>query len=135
MVQGLERIPKDGWAAHALAHVYEMEGRADEGIARMSKTVQDWSVCDHLACHNYWHWALYHIEKGCATHLRHQLRSCSNTSITGELDAAADIFETEILRRSMQSKTMLDIVDCASLPFRMKLEDETGERNFSDIKH
>uniref|UniRef100_A0A8B9KDU1 Tetratricopeptide repeat domain 38 n=1 Tax=Astyanax mexicanus TaxID=7994 RepID=A0A8B9KDU1_ASTMX len=21
-------------------------------------------VCDMLACHNYWHWALYHVEKG-----------------------------------------------------------------------
>lgn len=106
-LKGLDREPKDGWAMHALAHVYEMEGRADEGIARLSKTVQDWSVCNHLACHNFWHWALYHIEKG-------------------ELDAAGDIFENEILRRSLQSKTMLDIVDCASLPFRMQLEDEQG---------
>ncbi|XP_022806071.1 tetratricopeptide repeat protein 38-like, partial [Stylophora pistillata] len=30
--KGLELIPKDTWATHALAHVLEMEGRQDEGI-------------------------------------------------------------------------------------------------------
>ena len=43
--QGLEMIPKDCWATHALAHVMEMEGRQDEGIEFMSKTQDDWVVC------------------------------------------------------------------------------------------
>ena len=42
--QGLEMIPKDCWATHALAHVMEMEGRQDEGIEFMSKTQDDWVV-------------------------------------------------------------------------------------------
>ena len=43
-LQGLEMIPKDCWATHALAHVMEMEGRQDEGIEFMSKTQDDWVV-------------------------------------------------------------------------------------------
>ncbi|KAI1290173.1 Tetratricopeptide repeat protein 38 [Halotydeus destructor] len=102
-LKGLEREPRDGWAAHALAHVYEMEGRADEGIAFMGKTENDWKICNHLASHNYWHWALYHIEKS-------------------ELDVAGDIFENEVLKRALESKTMFNLVDLTSLQFRMQLE-------------
>ena len=43
-LQGLEMIPKDCWATHALAHVMEMEGRQAEGIEFMSKTQDDWVV-------------------------------------------------------------------------------------------
>lgn len=113
--KGLERNQYDGWATHALSHVFEMESRADEGIAFMSGTQSDWEKCNHLACHNYWHWALYHIEKG-------------------EMDAAADIFENQVLPRAFQSKTMLDMVDACSLPFRMELEDPEKAKVITD-KH
>jgi tetratricopeptide (TPR) repeat protein len=102
--RGLRRNEKDGWATHALAHVLEMEGRAQEGIAFMSQTVTDWETSNHLACHNYWHWALYHIERG-------------------EYDAASDLLETQIIRRAMESRTMLDIVDASSLLYRLNLTD------------
>lgn len=84
-----------------------MEGRVDEGISHMSRYLSDWEVCNHLATHNYWHWSLYHIEKG-------------------ELDAAADIFENQILRRSLESRSMLDIVDCTSLSYRLHLENPSS---------
>ncbi|XP_014675488.1 PREDICTED: tetratricopeptide repeat protein 38-like [Priapulus caudatus] len=62
--KGLELIPKDGWATHALAHVYEMQGRSQEGISFLSRTLDNWTACSYLSCHNFWHWALYHIERG-----------------------------------------------------------------------
>ena len=30
----------------------------------LSGTLKDWDPCAMLACHNHWHWALYHIERG-----------------------------------------------------------------------
>lgn len=81
-----------------------MEGRTDEGISHLSSTLNNWETCNLLATHNYWHWALYHIEKG-------------------ELEVAADLYETQILRRCFESRAMLDIVDCLSLPYRLHLED------------
>lgn len=32
-------------------------------IGRLIKLYFYLKVCDMLACHNYWHWALYHMEK------------------------------------------------------------------------
>lgn len=109
-IQGLEGEPKDGWSTHALAHVFEMEGRVDEGIRQFSSTRSDWETCNFLAAHNYWHWALYYIEKG-------------------ELDVAAEIYENQILKRTFESRAMLDIVDSLSLPFRLQLDNPTAAEN------
>lgn len=70
----------------------------------MSTTAHNWDSCDYVACHNYWHWALYHIE-------------------LGEYDAVVDLFDTQIARRALQSKTMLDVVDMTSLLYRLELID------------
>ena len=36
--------PRDCWSTHAEAHVLEMEGRQDDGISFLSKTLNDWTV-------------------------------------------------------------------------------------------
>lgn len=36
--------PTDAWAAHALAHVYEMEGRYTEGLKFIESTEKNWAV-------------------------------------------------------------------------------------------
>ncbi|XP_076371129.1 tetratricopeptide repeat protein 38-like isoform X2 [Tachypleus tridentatus] len=100
--KGLELNPRDAWATHALAHVFEMEGRANEGIAFLSSTVKNWEPSNLLACHNFWHWALYHIEKG-------------------EFEAALDIFDTQVGKR-VHSGSLLDIIDANSLLYRLELE-------------
>uniref|UniRef100_A0A9J7XF56 Tetratricopeptide repeat protein 38 n=1 Tax=Cyprinus carpio carpio TaxID=630221 RepID=A0A9J7XF56_CYPCA len=61
--EALALTPEDGWSVHAVAHVHEMKAEMDKGLMFMASTEKDWMVCDMLACHNYWHWALYHIEK------------------------------------------------------------------------
>lgn len=103
--KGLQRNPKDGWATHALAHVFEMDNRPDEGIKFMEQTQNDWESSNHLACHNHWHSALYHIEKG-------------------QMEAAAAIFEDQVLKRALKTQSMLDMVDACSLPFRMELDNK-----------
>ncbi|XP_023215212.1 tetratricopeptide repeat protein 38-like, partial [Centruroides sculpturatus] len=62
-ITGLEMNSKDAWATHALAHVYEMEGRVADGINLFSSTESDWVSCGMLATHNFWHWCLCYIEK------------------------------------------------------------------------
>lgn len=56
--------PRDGWAAHAIAHVMEMQGRAVEGAAFMRATAPGWSPDSLFAYHNWWHLALFCIEQG-----------------------------------------------------------------------
>jgi tetratricopeptide (TPR) repeat protein len=55
--------PKDGWAVHAVAHVMEMQGRIDEGIAWLESREADWAPDNGFAFHNYWHLALYHLDR------------------------------------------------------------------------
>jgi hypothetical protein len=54
----------DPWAQHAVAHVMEMQGRLEEGIAWMESHSDTWENCNSmLYTHNWWHVALYYLEK------------------------------------------------------------------------
>jgi tetratricopeptide (TPR) repeat protein len=61
--QALALQPKDGWAVHAGAHVMEMQGRIDEGIAWLESREADWAPDNGFAFHNYWHLALYYLDR------------------------------------------------------------------------
>ena len=54
----------DLWAVHAVAHVLEMQGRLDDGIAWMTDSGPDWADRNPFKSHLWWHLALYHLEKG-----------------------------------------------------------------------
>ena len=59
---GLEQ--RDGWAWHAVAHVMEMQGRIDDGVAWLQADPGAWSRDSSFAVHNWWHLALFHLECG-----------------------------------------------------------------------
>lgn len=52
----------DIWAAHAVAHVAEMEGRLQDGIDWIAALADEWRDCSNFALHLKWHEALYHLE-------------------------------------------------------------------------
>lgn len=114
-LKGLELNPRDCWSTHAEAHVMEMEGRQDDGISFLSKTLNDWTMGAMLACHNYWHWAVYHIEKG-------------------EHRAALDIYDEEIGKRC-HSGAMLDLVDASSLLYRLQMEGIDVGNRWKELYH
>jgi len=53
---------QDGWAAHAVAHVMEMEGRAKDGADYLAATAHGWDPNSMFAYHLWWHQALFHID-------------------------------------------------------------------------
>lgn len=57
----LDADRRDVWAAHAVIHVLEMEGRQPEGIAFVKASAPDWGP-SYFAPHNWWHHGLYHLE-------------------------------------------------------------------------
>ena len=59
----LVQFPENPWAVHALAHVYEMQGRTAEGIHHLESRVDDWSVDSGFAPHNWWHLALFYLDR------------------------------------------------------------------------
>ena len=60
----VDRNHDDVWATHAVTHVYEMQGRIDEGIRFLRTRQADWGDGNLFAVHNWWHLALYLLEAG-----------------------------------------------------------------------
>ncbi len=62
--EAVERDPEDLWAIHAVAHVYEMQGRLDEGIAWLDQPYDRWDDRNPFKDHLWWHAAMFPYEKG-----------------------------------------------------------------------
>jgi tetratricopeptide (TPR) repeat protein len=106
--EAVARDPQDAWGAHAVAHVMEMEGRADEGVQWLRATQVGWDTDGLLACHNAWHLALAELERG-------------NTP------AVLDLYDRGILALGL--KQALQICDAAALLWRLTtLGHDVGDR-------
>ncbi|XP_078424373.1 tetratricopeptide repeat protein 38 [Cetorhinus maximus] len=101
--ESLALNPRDAWSTHTLAHVYEMRADVDTGLKFLKQMENNWKSSDMLSCHIYWHWALYHIEKG-------------------EYEAALTLYDAHISKSCFESGTMLDIMDACSMLFRLQME-------------
>jgi tetratricopeptide (TPR) repeat protein len=97
--RALEENPRDVWAVHAQAHIFEMEGAQRLGIAFLDRSADDWSS-SYFATHNWWHRALFHLE----------LR---------EVDEALALYDGPI--GGTRSGEWLDVDDAASLLWRLHL--------------
>ena len=61
--EAIALAPGDLWAAHGVAHVLEMQGRHDEGIAWLTTLEPLWDGGNNLKHHLWWHRGLYHLER------------------------------------------------------------------------
>lgn len=61
--QAIALAPGDLWAAHGVAHVMEMQGRHEEGIAWLNGLEPHWEGGNNLKHHLWWHRGLYHLER------------------------------------------------------------------------
>lgn len=93
--------PLDCWAHHAVAHVMEMQGRAEDGIGWMIAREPYWSGDDNFfKIHNWWHRSLYHLD-------------------LGQLDQVFALYDGPI--RHNRSSLALDMVDASALLWRLHL--------------
>jgi len=98
--RALEIEPGDAWAQHAVAHVFEMTGRAGDGVAWMRSREPHWAVENFLSVHNWWHLALFHLD-------------------LDETDEVLRLFDGPI--HGPRSMLVLDLVDASALLWRLAL--------------
>jgi tetratricopeptide (TPR) repeat protein len=101
--------PLDCWAHHAVAHVMEMQGRAEDGIGWMIAREPHWAGDDNFfKVHNWWHRALFHLQ-------------------LDEHEEALALYDGRI--RESRSAVALDLIDAAALLWRLHLlGDDVGDR-------
>jgi tetratricopeptide (TPR) repeat protein len=99
--RALDLEPLDAWAHHAVAHVMEMQGRAEDGIGWMIAREPHWDGDDNFfKVHNWWHRALCHLD-------------------LGQRDTALALYDGPV--RGSRSHVALDLVDASALLWRMHL--------------
>ena len=106
--RAIELNPADIWAAHAVAHVFEMRGQTRAGIEFIKESSPAWSEHNFLAFHNWWHLALFHLDEG----------NC---------DAALAVYDTRI--RPVPTRVAGEMVDASALLWRLRLRRvDVGDR-------
>ncbi len=105
----IERNADDVWATHAVAHVYEMQGRVDEGIGFLGDRKSEWGDGNLFKVHNWWHLALYLLE------------ACRP-------DEALAIYDRHI-HNDQSAGVPLEMLDASALLWRLHVDDaDTGGR-------
>jgi tetratricopeptide (TPR) repeat protein len=99
--RGVELAPLDAWGLHAVAHVYDMTGRASEGLDWLTGRESSWTHCNNFRFHVWWHRALMYLD-------------------LGQFDAALDLYDREV--RADKTDDYRDISNAASLLSRLEGE-------------
>ncbi len=101
--------PADIWAAHAVTHIMQMQGRFEEGITLIDSLRANWLHVNNFVNHLYWHEALLFIG-------------------LKQPDQALRIYD-QLLVRPIQDDFYLDVCNAASLLWRLvMLGVPVGER-------
>ena len=95
----IERNPANIWAAHAVAHVMEMQDRPEEGIAWIGGLEQHWGECHNFTYHAHWHRCLFRLE-------------------LGDVDGVLRDYDEKV--RADQSDEFLDVINAVALLWRLE---------------
>ncbi len=94
------------WAAHGVAHVFEMQGRRAEGLAWIDALRCHWDGASNMRHHLWWHAAMFRLEYG-------------------ETDAALALYDGEFRNPSSpltaaQPDLYIDVQNAASMLFLLQ---------------
>jgi tetratricopeptide (TPR) repeat protein len=113
--EAVEIDPADLWGTHAVAHVMEMQGRHQEGIAWLAGLERHWEPGNAVRHHLWWHRALYHYEQR-------------------DFDAVLDLYDKHFRNLAApltqaQPDFIIDVQNAASMLFRLeRLGVNVGDR-------
>ncbi|WP_249692941.1 tetratricopeptide repeat protein [Stappia sp. WLB 29] len=93
--------PDDAWGLHAVAHVYDMTARVEDGRAWLEANTAAFSHCNNFRFHVWWHLALMYLERG-------------------DVSRVLELYDEEI--RAERTDDYRDISNAASLLVRLEIE-------------
>jgi tetratricopeptide (TPR) repeat protein len=96
-LRALELEPRDVRAHHVVSHVFEMQGRAAEGVRWMGSRSGWWTDAGAASTHLWWHLALHQLELG-----RERLA-------------------LEVYDRRLQGGSLSELIDASALLWRLQL--------------
>lgn len=99
--RAVELAPRDAWGRHAIAHVLEMTGRADEGVRWLGEDSCCFDHCNNFSFHIFWHLALFQLE-------------------LGAFDKVLELYDHGV--RQAHTDDYRDIANAASLLARLEIE-------------
>lgn len=113
--EAIRRDPSDLWAAHAVAHVLEMQGRRAEGIGWITQLTPHFGAGNNLRHHIFWHQAMFHLE-------RHEHDEVLRLYDQGFRDLQSPVTQ-------VQPDLYIDCQNAASMLFRLERQGvDVGER-------
>ncbi len=98
--QAVALAPDDAWGLHAVAHVLEMTGRAEEGARWVRSQPQHYTHCGNFRFHVDWHLALFLLE-------------------LGDVDGVLELYDSRV--RAERTDDFRDVANGASLLMRLEL--------------
>jgi hypothetical protein len=105
--------PWDAWAHHAVAHVMEMQGRAEDGLGWMIAREPLWGAADNFfKVHNWWHRALFHLD-------------------LGQHEEALALYDGPV--RETRSAVAYDMIDASALLWRLQLLGVDVENRWQEL--
>ncbi|CAM1314178.1 Uncharacterised protein at_DN0520, partial [Pycnogonum litorale] len=98
----LETSKHDVFANHAMAHVFEMTGRLEEGANFMERRRPYWQDgMNTIECHNLWHNILFHFERK-------------------DFETTLDMYDSK-LKNYLTENNFLAFTDATSLLYRLQM--------------
>jgi tetratricopeptide (TPR) repeat protein len=112
--RAIELNPADLWAAHAVTHVMEMDGRPCQGLSWLDEMHGHWSGCNNFVLHLSWHRCLFYLA-------------------LAEYDAALACYDSDV--RAESTDEYLDIANAASLLWRLEQAGVNVGSRWDELAH
>jgi hypothetical protein len=117
--EAIARDPGDLWAAHAVAHVLEMQGRRAEGEQWVAGLEANWEGGNNLMHHLWWHQAMYRLEQR-------------------DFDGVLALYDTRFRNLASpvtqaQPDLYIDVQNAASMLFRLGLHGVAGGARWTEL--
>jgi tetratricopeptide (TPR) repeat protein len=104
--------PRDARAHHVMAHVFEMTGRADDGLRWMHAHAEAWAGESAVARHGWWHVALFELARQ-------------------RPDAALALYDERV--RAGHPGDVADLIDAAALLWRIGLHGADAGARWAEL--